>query len=53
MIIEILADLTHLGKNKIAAKFHNTLAEIMLNLAHQAQQKKNSVKLVAVFKMLT
>ena len=40
MIIEILEDLTHLGKNKIAAKFHNTLADIMLNLAHQAQQQK-------------
>ncbi len=40
MVIEILEDLTHLGKHKIAAKFHNTLAEIMLNLANQAQQKK-------------
>ncbi len=43
MIIEILDDLTHLGKNKIAAKFHNTLADIMLNLAHQAQQQQKIV----------
>ena len=39
MVIEILADLVSLDKKTIAAKFHNTLADIMLSLAKQAQQQ--------------
>lgn len=39
MVIEILADLASLEKSTIAAKFHNTLADIMLYLAKQAQQQ--------------
>ena len=39
MIIEILADIPKLTVNLIAAKFHNTLADMMLNIANQAQQQ--------------
>jgi len=39
MIIEILDDLSQQTKSVIAAKFHNTLAEIMLNIANQAHQQ--------------
>jgi len=39
MVIEILADLPQLSKNTIAAKFHNTLANIMLEIANQSQQQ--------------
>jgi hydrogenase maturation protein HypF len=40
MIIEILSDLPKIDKNIIAAKFHNTLAEMMLNVTMHAKQQK-------------
>jgi len=39
MVIEILVDIPKQRKSVIAAKFHNTLAEIMLDIANQAQQQ--------------
>jgi len=45
LFISLLADLNQLNKAEIARKFHNTLAEIILQISQKQQQQKQTIVL--------